>query len=269
MKRFGWWENQRGQINSTVGKWRGGIDVSVQGRSLFKELIGEISLMQLTILNATGKLVKRNVADWIEVNFMGVSYPDSRIWCNQIAALAADTGASVVAASTAACLSADSRAYGGSQTSESCMTFLQSALKERQQGRSLAEVLSAVPHKKGKPIIVGFARPVDKDDERLQPYMAEQARLKIPQGDYLKLALELSDYLHQHYGLSVNSGGYASAFLLDQGFSPQQGYRIKALCVAGGALGCYRDFIDRPQGAFLPQHCADIDYTGPAPRPVE
>ncbi|GLX80306.1 hypothetical protein tinsulaeT_36460 [Thalassotalea insulae] len=261
-----YWDQRNTRIFSSVGHWQGGEDVIIEGHSLMNDLMINASLMQVNILNATGKLVARNVADWVETNFMGLSYPDSRIWCNQISAYAGDTKTSVVAAASAAILGADSRAYGGGQTTQSSMTFLQVAYEDYTHGASFAQILQKARIINGKPMIIGFARPIDKDDERLQPYKDSQLRLGLEMGKYLKFAFELSDYLFEHFGLSINSGGYAAAFLLDQGFTPEEGYKIKAFAVIGGAIACYRDLEHSPANSFLPMKCQDIDYIGVAPR---
>jgi len=266
MDTIQYWDIRNNKIISDVGHWQGGVDVNVQGHSLMNDLMKNASLMQVNILNATGKLVKRNVADWLEINFMGLSYPDSRIWCNQISAYAADTDATVVAAASSAILSTDSRAYGGSQTTFSCMLFLQKAFLQYQQGVSLTDIVSNEKVIKGKPMIVGFARPIDKDDERLLPYEQAQKSLNITIGNYLLFAKSLSSYLYETYNLSINSGGYASAFLLDQGFTPNEGYKIKAFAVVGGALACYRDLEKTAPNSFLPLRCGDVKYTGKAKR---
>lgn len=257
-----YWDKRNRTILSTVGHWVGGSDVAVENYSLMNDLMGKASLMQLNVLNATGKLINKNVADWIEINFMGLSYPDSRIWCNQVSSYVADCDSSVVAAASAAILSADSRAYGGSQTTQSSMQFLQDGYRDFENGSTIAEVVSKARVINDKPMIVGFARPIDRDDERLKPYQAIQKQLDIPQGKYLDFALQLSTYLDAHYSLSINSGGYASAFLLDQGFSPEDGYKIKAFSVIGGAVACYRNMETSPPNSFLPQKCTDIEYKG-------
>jgi len=261
-----YWDQRNNKIFSKVGHWQGGVGVTIEGYSLMNELMENCSLMQITILNATGKLVERHIADWIEVNFMGLSYPDSRIWCNQISAYAADTNTTVVAAASAAILSTDSRAYGGSQTTYSCMTFLQHAFIQYQQGISFVDIIANVKQSNGKPMIVGFARPIDKDDERLQPYEDAQNRLRIPLGEHLSFAKKLSSFLDDNYSLTINSGGYASAFLLDQGFTPNDGYNIKAFAVVGGAVACYRSLTGQTANSFLPMKCNDIEYTGVALR---
>lgn len=264
-----YWDKRNNTIFSSVGHWQGGVDVTIEGHSLMHELMGNISLMQLNILNATGKLVKKNIADWIEVCFMGLSYPDSRIWCNQIAAYTSDTKSSVVAAASNAILAADSRAYGGSQARKISMQQQLDIFNQYQQGSFLKEILGNVKQQNGKPIIVGFARPIDRDDERLEPFNRIQKQLGIPEGPHLEFAKQLSDYLNNHYGLSMNCGGYASAFLLDQGFEPNEGYKINAFAVIGGAIASYRNLERQSSNSFLPMQCRDIDYIGPSIRSLE
>lgn len=264
-----YWDERNKTIYSNVGHWQAGVDVNIHGHSLMNELMGNTSYIQLCILNATGKLVERKVADWLEICLMGLSYPDSRIWCNQIAAYAGDTSSTVVAAASTAILSADSRAYGGSQARFLSMDFQQKAFERYQAGSSMEEVLSFARQIKGKPIITGFARPIDKEDERLKPFAEVQQNLGIEVGPYLQFAKTLSEHLDTHYNLSMNCGGYASAFLLDQGFTPDEGYKINAFAVISGAIACFRNQEPQAPNSFLPLKCSDIEYTGKAPRSLD
>lgn len=269
MKNTKYWDDRNKHIFSQVGHWRGGVDVTIEGYSLMNELMGNVSWIQLVVLNATGKLPSRAVADWIEVCFMGVSYPDSRIWCNQISAYAADTNATVVAAASSAILSADSRAYGGSQSRYLGMNFLKSSFELYQSGKSMKDIVSSAKFTRNKPIITGFARPIDREDERLAPFAKIQQELGLEIGPYLQFAKDLSDYLDTHYNLSMNSGGYVSAFLLDQGFTSEEGYRLSAFVVISGAIACYRNLEGQPTNSFLPLKCDDIEYQGKAIRTLD
>ncbi len=261
------WSFCREHIKSSVGVWRGGKDTWFQNLSMRKDVIGDKSYMQILTLNATGKLPNRDFADWLETNFIGLSYPDSRIWCNQVAAFAGCLSTTPTSAIAAAILAADSRAYGGNQTSESGMMQLQKARKLYLQSQSWKNVCSNVKQRNGKPMFIGFARPVDKDDERITPYDQHRQKLGLPEGKYLKFALELSNHLNQAFGLAINSGGYANAMLLDNGFSGLEAARIKAFAVAGGAIASYRDNLNKTS-TFLPQHCSDIEYIGIEPRNI-
>jgi len=263
-----YWDQRNKHIFSHVGHWQAGFDVTIEGYSLMNELMGNVSWVQLIVLNATGRLPSKAVADWIEVSFMGLSYPDSRIWCNQVGAYAGDTNTSVVAAASSAILAADSRAYGGSQTRYLSMDFQHKALKRYQAGESMAEIVKGAKFTRGKPIITGFARPIDREDERLAPFEKARQDLGLELGEHLSFAQALSHYLDEHYGLSMNCGGYAAALLLDQGFTPTEGYRLSAFSVISGAIACYRNLDQQAPNSFLPLKCEDIDYLGPKPRAI-
>lgn len=261
------WEARRNRITSSVGGWFGGKDVYCHGYSMMNELLGHISYMQMVVLNATGRLVEERVARWLEGNFIGLSYPDPRIWCNQIGALAGATRCSVVAATAAGALAADSRAYGGSLTSQQGIEFIRRALAAAKGGATVAAIVEGVAKdRRNLPAITGYARPVDRADERIAPYERMTRSLGFAVGEHLTLAYAISDYLEAHYGLGMNAGGYIAAFLADQGFSGEEVYRIKALAVASGVTACYADTRAKPAGAFLPLRCDDIDYQGPPAR---
>lgn len=269
MNNFNYWHKRNSTIFNSVGHWTGGDDVIIENRSLMNDLMGNISYMQLHILNATGKLVEKNIADWIEVSLMGLSYPDSRIWCNQIAAYSSDTNTSVSAAAAISVLAADSRAYGGSKTTQICMQFLIEAKEKYENGLSIEGILKGVKFRQSKPSVVGFSRPIDRDDERLKPFVDIQSKLDIPNKSYLKFAIKLSDYLDEHFNLSINCGGYMSAFLLDQGFSPEQGYSLYSFTVISGAVGSFRSQKSQPSNSFLPMKCNDVQYIGVKTRFIE
>lgn len=263
-----YWDSRRNKINSSIGKWTGGEGVSIRGYSLFDDLFNKISYMQLIVLNATGKMISTNLGKWLESNFMSMSYPDSRIWCNQVGALSGTMQTTPTAATVAGCLAGDSRVYGGSQTSESAMTYIQMAFSDYESGSSIESIVNKVPLKQGRPAIIGFARPIVRDDERIAPHRKMSKELGFDEGKHMKFANALSEYLEEHYSMGINIGGYTSAFMLDQGFTPRELYVIKNMCVASGVTACYTEFSNQKENAFLPQHCDDIEYTGIAPRAI-
>lgn len=262
-----YWDKYRGKIYSSAGGWFGGKDVYCHGHSMMKDLLGHVSYMQMIILNATGKLVDENLSKWFEGNFIGMSYPDPRIWCNQVGALCGSARTSVTAATVAGALAADSRAYGGSKTSLQGIQFIQGALKEYKEGKSVEEVISnCKKNRNNRPVITGFARPVDKNDERLKPHEDMTSKLGFTVGEHLSLAYKIGNYLEEEYNLGINIGGYTSAFLSDQGFSANEIYQIKSMVVASGVTACYIDAKNKPSDSFLPLRCDDIDYNGHPPR---
>lgn len=262
------WFAARERIRSRTGKWRAGRGVEVRGLSLFSDVVGKLSYMQLMVLNITGRVIDNNLAVWLENNFMGVSYPDSRIWCNQLGAMAGTQSATPVAAVVAGCLGADGRAYGGSQTTMMAMVFLEEMKTRTDAGESIEQLLGELEIKQGRPAITGFARPIDAQDERIEPFQALSRELGFTPGAYMRLAQRISALLEKDFATGMNVGGFTAAFLLDQGFSPEQAYRVFALCVASGVAASYVDNIDRPPQSFLPLLCEDVEYHGCGPREI-
>jgi len=265
---FNYWESRRNHITSKTGKWIGGKDVISHGVSLMNEMLGQKSYMQMLVLNATGKMIDERLSQWLEGNFIGMSYPDSRIWCNQIGALCGSGGTTVVAATVAGTLASDSRAYGGSQTNKIGMEFIQQALIQQEQGAHIQDIINRAKFKDGKPVITGYARPVQRNDERIVPHENMTKSLGFAIGPHLSLAYKISEFLQEKYNLGMNIGGYSSAFLSDQNFTPDEVYRIKSLVVASGVTASFVDNHNNSNG-FLPLHCSDLDYQGPPPRALK
>lgn len=255
-------DHYRQRIYSSTGGWFAGRGVYSHGYSVLDELIGEKSYFQMMILNATGRLVERPLADWIEASYICVSWPDPRIWCNHIGALAGSARTSSTAATAVGALAADSRAYGG-RTLLAGMAFIQQAYQHYTQGISVAEIVEEEIKKYGgKPHITGYARPLAKGDERVDAMERVSRKLQFSQGQHLKLAYLIEAELQERFDESMNINGYASAFLTDQGFSPQEAYQMYALSVMSGVGACYAEQNNKHPDTFLPLRCADIEYTG-------
>lgn len=262
------WDDNRGIIRSRNGGWVIGKGVYCHGYEMNSDLVGQVSYFQVMILNATGRLVERALADWFEAIHIGLSWPDPRIWCNQIGALGGTVRSSVVAATVAGILAADSRSYGQKTLPEG-MKFIQRAMVERKRGLSAREIvkLECTRHG-GKHQFMGYARPVAKGDERLAAMERVSKNLGFSQGEHLALAYDIEQVLMDEFDEVMNINGYISAFLSDQEFTPQEVYHICAILVTSGVTACYVDTLERPAETFLPLRCDDMDYQGPPPRPV-
>lgn len=262
------WEHHRNRITSSKGGWRIGEGVTCHGYSMLDDLAGKHSYLQVVLLNILGKLPEKRLGEWLEALFICLSWPDPRIWCNQIGALAGTSQTTVVSATTAGILAADSTLYGSKPLLES-VPFIQSALVQQRQGSTAEEIVAdEIAKHRGKPNIVGFARPIARGDERIPAMERVTAQLEYSIGPHLSLAYEIDTVLNRKFGEHMNINGYAAAFLSDQGLSAENIYRISALVVASGVTACYVDARDRPAGTFLPLRCDDIDYQGKPPRPV-
>ena len=257
-----YWNEKYNKITTSMGKWIGGEDVKIRQYSLFKDLFGKVSYMQIIVLNITGRLISKELSTWLENHFMCLSYPDARIWCNQIGAFAGVSGSSPTAATVAGLLGADSRAYGGSYSSFLAMEYIQSALKESKAGKSTLDIINSAPLKHGKPALMGFVRPVNKKDERIVPHQELTKSLGFYDGEHMLLAKEISGILEDGYGSGINIGGYSAAFLSDQGFTAEQSYQIKCISVANGITASYVDNLKNNSNEFLPLKCSDIEYKG-------
>lgn len=258
-------DKKRGKIISNTGGWFPGVGVFSHGYSLLEELVGEKTYFQLLILNATGRLVDKSLADWVEAIYGCLSWPDPRIWCNQIGALAGTVRTSVVAATTMGSLAADSRSYGPFTLLDG-VSFIQQAFLQHKAGMSAESIVEEITNaNRGKPYIVGYIRPIAKGDERLETMERVSQKLGFTEGEHLLLAYEIEKVLMKKFDEGMNINGYMSAFLSDQGFSPQEVYRMFAAMVASGVTACYLDTYRRSPNTFLPLRCDDIDYQG-APR---
>ena len=261
------WDQRRGHIYSRKGGWTIGAGITNQGYSMLEDLVGKASYFQVLVLNVTGRLPEKRLAQWLENTFICMSWPDPRIWCNQIGALGGDTRVSPVAAVCAGSLASDSRLYGPGTVIDG-VRFIRSAHKAIMAGSSIADFIEKNATVKGRLIAPGFARPIATGDERVVAMQALADRLDFEVGSHLELAYDIQAYLQQHYAESLNLAGYMCAFLIDLGFTDLEGYRIYSLCVNSGVQACYSEYCDRSSGEFLPLRCEDIDYTGARERPV-
>lgn len=260
--------SRRGKVISKTGGWFAGDGVYSHGYDMLNELVGEKSYFQILILNATGKLVERRFADWVEAIYGCLSWPDPRIWCNQIGALAGSARASVVAATTMGSLASDSRAYGVLPLIEG-ITFIQNAMHAVKNGSSSEEVVGrVVAANKGKPYIVGYKRPIAKGDERLEVMERVSADLGFEEGPHILLAYEIEKILLRDFNEGMNINGFVSAFLSDMGFTAKEAYQIFSCLVSSGVTACYLDTLRQPAESFLPLQCQDVEYRGEVDRDV-
>lgn len=264
---YAFWDASRGQIRSRKGGWRIGKGVVNHGYSMLDDLVGKASFFQVLVLNITGVLPERRLADWLESAFICLSWPDPRIWCNQIGALGGDARVSPVASVCAGTLASDSRIYGPGTVLITAQ-FLFDARDAVAQGKSVEAFIESSARRKGRLVVPGFARPIASGDERVAAMRRYSADLGYAEGPLMVLAWEIDAYLQQHYGESINLAGYISAFLLDLGMAPFDGYLLFSLGVNSGVHACYGEYRERAAGSFLPLRCEDIEYNGIAERAV-
>lgn len=253
------WDENRHQIRSHKGGWRIGDAVYSHGYSMMDELVGEVSYFQQMVLNITGALPERMLSEWLEACFICVSWPDPRVWCNQMAALAGASQTATVSGLAAGLVAADSLMYGPGSILN-CYSFIDQAEQSIRQGLAVAEVVEK--HLERKKDVPGYARPIAKGDERVTAMQRVSLELGFSTGPYEQLAHQVSDYLADEYDECINFSGYIVSFLADQGYSGIEIERLVSLAVGSGLQACYVEARDRPAGSFLPMRCADMVYTG-------
>jgi hypothetical protein len=263
------WNTLRGTINTEKGGWIIGEAVHNHGYSQLDDLVGSASFFQVLLLNVTGKLPKKQLAEWFEALFICLSWPDSRIWCNQIGSLAGTMKASPVAACSAGILASDSRMYGPG-TIVAGVSFITSALQQVGNGTSVTHLLENFAkdcHGKS-PLPMGYARPIACGDERITAMEGVSTTLGFERGKHLELAYRIEKIMQDNYGEGINLLGYTVAFLSDQGFSATDQTRLLSSMVHSGVQACYAEAADKPPESFFPLQCNDIDYQGTPPRVV-
>lgn len=266
-QQTGFWDGRRRTIRSVRGGWTIGSGISNCGYSMLDDLVGKASFFQVLVLNVTGRLPEQSLAEWLEATFICLSWPDSRIWCNHIGALAGDARVAPTAAVCAGAMASDSSMYGPG-TVLATVQFLESARTAVNGGASIEEFISNNAVRKGRLIAPGFARPIATGDERVAAMQRIADGLGFTVGPLLDLAYVIDSHLREAYGESINLGGYMCAFMRDQGYTATEGYRLYSLCVNSGVHACYSEYRDKAAGGFLPLRCDDVEYIGPEERRV-
>ncbi len=263
------WDQHRGRILATKGGWILGEAVYNQGYSMLDELVGQASFFQVLTLNTVGRLPEPGMAAWLEALFICLSWPDARIWCNQVGSLAGSLRTSPVAAVTSGVLASDSKMYGPGCMAASC-EFIGNALQQTALGLTAETIISQHSKRRqdGTPVIAGYARPVATGDERISAMERTTQALDLATGRHLVLAYEIERVMQQKYSESMNLAGYSAAFLTDEGFTAQEVSRLLSCWVMSGVHACYAEAADQPPESFFPLQCSDIDYQGPSPREV-
>lgn len=264
------WDNLRHRIESNKGGWVIGDDVYNHGYKMMQDLVGSASFFQVLTLNTLGELPDEKFAKWLEASFICLSWPDPRIWCNQIGALAGTIRASCPSAVAGGILAADSRMYGPG-TLKSCMEFILKAAQQYRNGTSVDEIIQlelALKTKqlKSKPVISGYARPIASGDERVTAMQKVGKALGYKVLEHESIAIQIHNQLNDKYDDGMNVAGYCAAVLADIGLSPISVERLYSTWVHSGVHACYAETADKPPLTFLPLRCEDIHYKGPAKR---
>ena len=263
-----YWDEHRGNIRTRKGGWLIGRGVYISGYSLLDDLVGNASYFQSLVLNVTGELPSEPIGRWVEALYQCMSFPDSRIWCNQIGTLGGMLRVSSAAGITAGILASDSRMYGPG-TISLVYDFLSRGLAEYAEGKRVSEIIRSKIGKKQKQVVIpGYGRPLATGDERVVAMERVSKELGLAAGPGLQFAYAVEQYMQETQGESMNLATYGSATMMDLGWTLPQIQQICSIIVTSGVAACYSEAYDNPPESFLPLRCEDIEYRGHAPRPV-
>ncbi len=263
------WDSYRGKIKSKKGQSIIGKGVNSHGYDLLNEIVGVKSVTESQILNATGRMPSEKFAKWVEAATICLTWPDPRIWCNRIGALGGSSGASCIASVCSGIQATDSNMYGPLTLKEG-LNFIYRAKEEITREKITVEdfVFREVKKYRGKPNIVGYARPIAKGDERVVAMKRVTKQLGFEPGPHMELAKQIEKVLIDNFEESMNINGYCSGFFADLNIGVEEAYRMYCTMVSGGVLACYTDTADRERGTFSPLRVEDINYIGPEKRKV-
>ena len=259
------WDNRRHRIVTRKGGWRIGQGIRVGSYSLLDDMVGTHTFFELLFLEVTDRLPSPELARWIEACFMCLSFPDPRIWCNQIGALGGTLRCAPAAAVTAGTLASDSTMYGPG-ASRNAGKFIAQVTQEVRAGASIEAIATRCTTRSGRVRAPGYSRPIASGDDRVDALSRLAAELGLRQGEHLDVAWRLDAVLRSRGGNSMNMLGYVAAFVLDNGISVEEGHRLFTLIVNAGVHACYCEAADEPAGTFLPLRVDDVEYTGAPPR---
>ena len=254
------WEAKRNTIRTHKGGWVIGKGVMAGEYSLLDDLLGTHKLTDVIFLHCTGRLPEHAFSIWVEGMFICLAFPDPRIWCNQISALAGNSGCTPTAGIATGTMAGDSSLYGPGCTVEAC-GFIQDASEFVANGAAIEEFL-AFRKRKGKRTTPGFARPIAHGDARVDALLRLAHEVGLQPGAYTLLAEQLGARIGGDNGNAMNMLGLAAAFLMDNGMNITEINRVFSLCVMAGTHACFSEAADSPRGSFLPLRCDDIEYTG-------
>ncbi|MBL4761464.1 MAG: hypothetical protein JKY93_02040 [Gammaproteobacteria bacterium] len=259
-------DSRRGKIFSSRGGWRAGEAIWNCGHSMMHDLVGEKTYFQVFILNMTKKLPEKEVADWFEWSCMCLSWPDPRIWCNHIGTLAGSLRCSPVAGVSAGNMAQDSRMFGCGVMPDAS-AFIQKAKRQHDSGMTVTEIIDEDLASKrvppgSTPVVVGFARPLAKGDERVDAMEIVAKELGFEVGPHMAIANQVHNELVERQNEGINFAGYCAAFMSDQGFTVKEIHRLYNIWVVSGVNACYAEGFDNPPETFLPRRCDDVNYVG-------
>lgn len=256
-------DQHKGKLITQIGACYPGEKAIFRGQDLHTELT-DIEWFDLYIYGITGRRLDPNKLKLLQTLWTYTSYPDSRIWNNRVASLAATTKSTVSLGCTAG-LSVSEAEIFGRGIDIKAITFLVNTLKKIKKNYTLDEcVKDELKVHRG---IAGYGRPLSSKDERIDPILEKAKSLKLADGAHLKLAFDIDKFLNDgRWRLKINYAAVSAALAADIGLTPLEYYQYALPAFLAGMIPCHIEASEKPAGTLFPTPCKDIHYTGPEKR---
>lgn len=245
---------------TSIGGWLPGEGkVYLRGKEVLTEL-KDYRWHQYLLYGITGNNSERVARLFEGIWLISCSFPDPRLWNNQVAALGGTTRSTGVLSSAGALAVTEATIYG-LKPIKGVMDFLYRAESKLEKGMLLEEIIKSELKKYRN--IYGYGRPLRAQDERVAPLMDFARSIGAGRGRYTELAFKVDEYLRaSKYGYSINISGVAAALMADEGYSADEHYHLATLAFTAGVIPCYIDAVEKPEGAFFPTRVTSINYCG-------
>ncbi|PTQ88856.1 hypothetical protein [Agitococcus lubricus] len=241
-------------LDTTMGKAFLSERVVVRGQDLHRDL-GHLDWFAYHIYGITGRIYTGNQLAMLSYLWASTSYPDPSIWPNNTAALAGSVRTTACLALNAGLVGCEANLFGVKPLKK-VHDFLLRCQQKQQQGHVLADIIEAEIAQQG--LIYGYGRPLASIDERVPHTLQKATELGLADGNYLKLALAIENYLIHSRQIRMNIAALDGAIGADLGFSNDEFHLFMNLIVYAGLAPCYMDAVKKTVGTFFPIRCRSI-----------
>ncbi|PAJ73807.1 hypothetical protein CJF42_13835 [Pseudoalteromonas sp. NBT06-2] len=229
-----------------------------RGKDLHHEL-GDKTWFELLIFGIKARKYSLKEVKILNYIWLSTSYPDPRIWPNQVMALAGSVRASICLANSAAMALTEATIYGQTAFTKGFDLFKRVNIRLK-QGKLLDEILKQ--EIKENNILYGYGRPISATDERVPHFMKKVSDLGFKSGKYYKIAFDIGDYLKRNKGLEMNISALYNAICADLGFTLLEYQAFMIHCFNAGMLPCYLEARDNAEGDFFNLPVSAVKYLG-------
>jgi len=249
-------------LHTRVGACWPGARAVFRGHDLHRDL-ADVGWMDLYVFGITGRRLAPAALRVLEGIWTLTSYPDTRLWNNRVAALAANARSASVLGLSAGIAATEAGVFGGGPGLQAIDFFLRAGELNR-QGVSAETIVERELQTRR---ILGYGRPLNSTDERLRPLMRLVEREGLNQGLHYRLAFDVEQaMLRRKPFLKMNFAALTAALAADLGFTARQYQLYNILKTLAGMPPCIMEAAEKPEGSLMRRCCDDVSYEGVGPR---